>query len=71
MLGLDLVMKIFLFLYLFIDPFFLILHTKGYFNMNPTHILNETSKPPVNKTHFFNIAHLLLNCLKLYLTQYI
>ena len=27
-------------------------------------ILNETSKPPVNKTHFFNIAHLLLNCLK-------
>ena len=27
-------------------------------------ILNETSKPPVNKTHFFNITHLLLNCLK-------
>ena len=24
------------------------------------------SKPPVNKTHFFNIAHLLLNCLKWY-----
>ena len=35
------------------------------------YILNETSKPPVNKTHFFNIAHLLLNFLKLYLTQYI
>ena len=28
------------------------------------HILNEISKPPVNKTQFFNIAHLLLNCLK-------
>ena len=28
------------------------------------HILNETSKPPVNKAHFFNITHLLLNCLK-------
>ena len=28
------------------------------------YILNETSKPPVNKTHVFNIAHLLLNCLK-------
>ena len=27
-------------------------------------ILNETSKPPVNKAHFFNITHLLLNCLK-------
>ena len=27
-------------------------------------ILNETSKPPVNKTHFFNIAHLLLKYLK-------
>ena len=27
------------------------------------YILNETSKPPVNTTHFFNIAHLLLNCL--------
>ena len=27
-------------------------------------ILNETSKPPVNKTHFFNIAHLLSNYLK-------
>ena len=26
-------------------------------------ILNETSKPPVNKTHIFNITHLLLNCL--------
>ena len=23
-------------------------------------ILNETSKPPVNKTHFFNITYLLL-----------
>ena len=33
-------------------------------------ILNETSKPPVNKTHFFNIIHLLLNCLKWYLPQY-
>ena len=27
-------------------------------------ILNESSKPPLNTTHFFNIAHLLLNCLK-------
>ena len=27
------------------------------------YILNETSKPPVNRKHFFNIAHLLLNCL--------
>ena len=35
------------------------------------HILNETSKPPVNKTHFSNIAHLLLNYLKWYLAQYI
>ena len=34
-------------------------------------ILNETSKPPVNKAHFFNITHLLLNCLKWYLPQYI
>ena len=25
-------------------------------------ILNETSKPPVHKAHFFNITHLLLNC---------
>ena len=38
MLGPDLVMKIFLFIYLFIDYFFLILCTKGYFNMNLTHI---------------------------------
>ena len=30
---------------------------------NQAIILNETSKPPVNTTHFFNIAHLLLNCL--------
>ena len=28
------------------------------------YILNETSKPPVNKAHFFSITHLLLNCLK-------
>ena len=35
------------------------------------YILNETSKPPVNTAHFFNIAHLLLNCLTRYLTQYI
>ena len=27
-------------------------------------ILNETSKPPVNKTHFFNISHLLLKKMK-------
>ena len=27
-------------------------------------ILNETSKPSANKSHFFNIAHLLFNCLK-------
>ena len=27
------------------------------------YILNETSKPPVNTTQFFNIADLLLNCL--------
>ena len=26
-------------------------------------ILNETSKPPVNSIHFFNIAHLLFICL--------
>ena len=31
---------------------------------NNQYILNETSKPPVSKTHFFNITHLLLNCLK-------
>ena len=30
---------------------------------NQTDILNKTSKPPVNITHFFNIANLLLNCL--------
>ena len=35
------------------------------------YILNETSKPPVNTTQFFNIAHLLFNCLTWYLTQYI
>ena len=34
-----------------------------YMNGRPA-ILNETSKPPVNKTHFFNIANLLLGCLK-------
>ena len=28
------------------------------------HILKETSKPPDNTTHFFSIAHLLLNCLE-------
>ena len=42
MLGPDLVMKISLFIYLFIDPFFLILRTKGYFNMNPTHVHADT-----------------------------
>ena len=33
-------------------------------------ILNETSKPPVNKTYFFNIVHLLFNCKNWYFTQY-
>ena len=41
MLGPDLVMKIFLFIYLFFDSFFLILHTMGYFNMNQTHIIKQ------------------------------
>ena len=38
MLGRDLVIKIFSFIYFFIDPFFLILHTKECFNANPTHV---------------------------------
>ena len=35
----------------------------NHFFINEVYILNETSKPPVNTTHFFNIAHLLFNCL--------
>ena len=31
------------------------------------YILNETSKPPVNKTHFFNIAHLFIKLFEMIL----
>ena len=53
-------MNIFRFFFYFLFISFVKIELSYVFTIN---ILNETSKPPVKKNIFFNIAHLLFNCL--------